>query len=94
VWDIAEAIAVKVKDHHRGLPPPAVVTMDLVVWLALVGCNAGLGFIGMASDLNDTLSYPLSAYYRQGTVPPGLRSAVQEVAYKALATVAFVSVST
>ncbi|KAK4444703.1 hypothetical protein QBC34DRAFT_442229 [Podospora aff. communis PSN243] len=93
LWDITEALAIKVKDHRRGLPPPSVLAMDLIVWLALAGCNVGLGFIGMTGDLNDVLRPGLGSY-RQGTIPPNLRSKVQEVAYMALTVVALVSVLT
>lgn len=79
---------------HKGLHPGFNVGMDLIIWLGLVGCNAGLGIIGMTSDLNDVLAPPLASSYRQGYVPAELRGAIQELARKGLVVVVFVCILT
>ncbi|KAK0658058.1 hypothetical protein B0T16DRAFT_402939 [Cercophora newfieldiana] len=94
IWTIIELLAIKVQDHHRGLPPPAVLSMDLICWLALVGCNAGLAVLGMTSDLRDVITYQWSLEYRQGRLQPWELEEVRDVAYRALAVVAFVSILT
>lgn len=94
LWDMIEGLAIVIRAHHRGLHPGSVVAMDLIAWLALVGGNAGLGYIGMATDLNDTLRYPLSAYHRQGTISPDLRDDVQEVARMGVVVIALLTILT
>ncbi|KAK1831656.1 hypothetical protein QBC39DRAFT_350579 [Podospora conica] len=95
LWDLSEVITIHRRKAHRGISPPAVVVMDLIVVLALVGSNAGLGYIGMATDLNDTLAYPISAYYREGSLKPWeLDGPVKDVKYMALVVVVFMCLLT
>ena len=32
------------------------MALDLIIWLALVGCNTGLGLMGVASSIGDILN--------------------------------------
>lgn len=68
--------------------------MDMIIWLALVGSNAGLGYIGMVTDLNDTLRYPISHDYKFNGVAPHLEGPVQDVKNMALVMVVFMCLLT